>query len=353
MSFFYIENDGLVARFSQIQDAEKLIVPQRTLRVPDDGKKYPLPAGLGPFPMRYLEDFEANLPRPWVDRGGVIMPMYRADAMWIAFGQGYPCAIKIGAGRTNVLNGRRWTERLSRARQDYLVAPPQAALDGFCTGKDEVCQFVAVPLGRGEELMLEAEHGGIQIVIYPMKKERYDALRAAREQQGGDEEEDGGDVPDGMSQFAAGPRPVAVGLAAGGRMSERIFADEHGVDAWDQSARARCFVTLVDALQWSRITGGRPPNDPFTPADYERQGLPWFKYGDDDLKALEGAPALAAVKRPSSIAAGGGLQVLPAAGYVSPGDVTELRPVRPPRRSQHPSPVVRAYWAVRDKLLRR
>jgi hypothetical protein len=31
---------------------------QRTLRIPDDGKLYPLPPGLGSFPLRHLQDYE-------------------------------------------------------------------------------------------------------------------------------------------------------------------------------------------------------------------------------------------------------------------------------------------------------
>ena len=119
----------------------------------------------------------------WADRGGVLMPMRRGDAMWIAFDIGYPCAIKIGAGQTNVLNGRRWTERLTAAEQDYIVAPPQPALDGFRTREtDVVRQFVAVPLGSGylveQQIAGKGRHGGIQIVIHPMKAARYELLRA-------------------------------------------------------------------------------------------------------------------------------------------------------------------------------
>ena len=30
---------------------------QRTLRIPDDGKTYPLPPGLGPFPICQVKDY--------------------------------------------------------------------------------------------------------------------------------------------------------------------------------------------------------------------------------------------------------------------------------------------------------
>ena len=52
---------------------------QRTLRIPDDGRTYPLPAGLGAFPLRSLDDFPATAPASWLQRGGVV----RCDAVSI------------------------------------------------------------------------------------------------------------------------------------------------------------------------------------------------------------------------------------------------------------------------------
>ena len=39
---------------------------QRTLRIPDDGRTDPLPAGLGAFPLRSLDDFPATAPASWL-----------------------------------------------------------------------------------------------------------------------------------------------------------------------------------------------------------------------------------------------------------------------------------------------
>jgi hypothetical protein len=262
----------------------------------------------------------------------------------------YPCAIKIGTGRINVLNGRRWTERLSTAEQDYLVAPPQPALDGFRTREDDVVrQFVAVPLGRGysaeEQTTGKAEHGGIQVVLHPMKNARYELLRAEHAAAGGGGQKGPGWAKDVMSlDGAAEPTPMAI--AAGGRLRERIIADPFGIDCWDQSARIRCFFTLIDAGEWPSITDTPAPTAPFTTADYEREGLPWFEYYGDGLPAAGGASDVVEVKSMRDINAAGGLPSLGADGTIEPREVRRLRPVRPPRRSRHPSPVVRAYWTV-------
>src|SRR5439155_15643557 len=42
---------------------------QRTLRIPDDGKGYPLPAGFGNFLLRHVDDQHESVPAPWIERG--------------------------------------------------------------------------------------------------------------------------------------------------------------------------------------------------------------------------------------------------------------------------------------------
>ena len=44
---------------------------QRTLRIPDDDRTYPLPPGLGRFPLRHVDDFADRVPETWLERGGV------------------------------------------------------------------------------------------------------------------------------------------------------------------------------------------------------------------------------------------------------------------------------------------
>ena len=67
----------------------------RTLRLPDDGKTYPLPAGLGKFHLRHIEDGQ-NLPSYMLKRGGVMLPIYQAEALWFGFEANYPIALKVG-----------------------------------------------------------------------------------------------------------------------------------------------------------------------------------------------------------------------------------------------------------------
>ena len=88
---------------------------QRTVRIPDDGRTYPLPAGLGAFPLRSVDDFPATAPAFWLQRGGVVMPMDQSEALWISFSAWYPCAVKIAAGKINAVSGAAWTGAAQRA----------------------------------------------------------------------------------------------------------------------------------------------------------------------------------------------------------------------------------------------
>ena len=59
-------NNQLTFRFPEVhQKAVCSIDFQRTLRIPDDNREYPLPPGLGRFPVEHVEDFADKLPKAW------------------------------------------------------------------------------------------------------------------------------------------------------------------------------------------------------------------------------------------------------------------------------------------------
>jgi hypothetical protein len=124
---------------------------QRTLRIPDDGKTYPLPPGLGPFPVHRVRDYADRVPASWKEHGGVFLPMYQREALWLAFDAApwKPNAVQVGVGGVNAVSGEAWDERLRADPQNYLVCPEQPWLDGINTGDGRVRQFVAMPLAPG------------------------------------------------------------------------------------------------------------------------------------------------------------------------------------------------------------
>ena len=287
-----LNDDTLRFSFEDVhRDAICEIEFQRTLRIPDDGNHYPLPPGLGRFPLRHLDDYSERLPPNWHRRGGVIAPMYQAEALWINFrsNRGYPFAMKIGTGKRCAITGDSWCNHLNSDPQDYVVIPEQPWLDGFCVEKGVIRQFVAMPLGDGytveEQLTGEAEHGGIQLMVYPMKVEHYKELLAQRDRYSCIR----------LSMEAPALANADMGLAPGGKMKQEIYEDEYGLDAWDQRQSHRCFVSLVNSTQWLAITSERPPTLAPTARDYTSAGLPWFDYYGGDQEALSATRQLEGV----------------------------------------------------------
>ncbi len=313
-----LRHDELVFRFPDVHDdAVCRIAFQRTLRIPDDNREHALPPGLGRFPLRHVDDHLDKAPAGWAGHGGVFLPMYQAEAMWLEFSGSYPMAIKVAVGKIDALTGEAWTNELSAEPQNYLPVPDQPWLDGFCIGKGLIRQFVAMPLGEGytaeEQLTGEAQHGGLQIAAYPMQAARYEAWRQAR--------------AESMRMLYRAPPEEAyreMGLAPGGVMRQEIYEDEYGFEAWDRSARSRCFVHILNSLQFLDVAGAAPPSPPLTAADYTEAGLPWFEYYGGDLKALDGAGKLAGLDSVAAMKLKKGGGVLPYNDPVQPAVVEQL-----------------------------
>lgn len=326
----FLEQDALGFSFPEIHpDAKLRIGFQRTLRIPDDNREYPLPPGLGHFPLLHVDDYAAKVPEQWARRGGVFLPMYQAEAVWIRFDAWdcYPFAVKIAAGKINAVSGEAWQDGLSASPQDYAVAPGQPWLDGFSVDKTHIRQFVAMPLGEGhtaeEQLTGDAKFGGIQIVAYPMKRDRYEAILRARKAERAKFLVERALVCESRDAGA-----FDMGLAPGGLMRQSIYEDPHGLAAWDTSVHSRCYVHLLNSLQYASVTGRPLPTEPPSAKEYTAAGLPWFDYFDSDLKALAGSKVLAGL---DSLAAAGvkkGKTPLPENAPVSPGKVIVLGPTR-------------------------
>ncbi len=304
-----LERDTLGFRFPDVhENASCSIEFQRTLRIPDDDTDYPLPPGLGPFPLRHLDDYAARLPEEWQKRGGVIAPMHQSEAMWINFKsdyryrveRSYPFAVKIATGKICAVTGESWRNHLNSDPQDYVVLPEQPWLDGYCIERGVIRQFVAMPLGDGytveEQLTGAAQHGGIQIVAYPMKADRYEELIAPPKPV-----QDTLELSDCLDPdlcMVSG----SIGLAPGGRMKQDIYDDHYGLDAWDQRQASRCFVTIVNSVQWMAVTGEMPPTSPPNAKQYTEAGLPWFDYYGGDAEVISGAEKLSGTKSVAQIA---------------------------------------------------
>ena len=263
--------------------------------------------------------------------------------MWISFGSRchsgapeYPFAVKIATGKVCAVTGDNWTEHLNQDPQDYVVLARQPWIDGYCVEKGEIRQFIAMPLGEGytveEQITGAAEHGGIQIIAYPMKAERYEAILA--------EYEDRQRVYESVNAFQQSvvvASPPAMGLAPGGRMRQEIYDDPYGLDAWDQRHASRCFVTIANSGQWMAMTGEKPPTEPPTAKEYADAGLPWFDYYDGDATPVSGAEKFADLESVAEIGAKKGETPLPENESLTETRVVRLAPTGP-RPVREPDP---------------
>jgi hypothetical protein len=332
-------HDELVFSFPEVHTHAKLHLGfQRTLRIPDDGRDYPLPPGLGRFPLRHVDDFTERVPAGWRERGGVMFPMFQSEAMWVMFrpdhdperGVAYPFALKIATGKINAVTGQAWANGLNRGPQDYVVAPRQPWLDGYCVEKGVIRQFVAMPLGAGytaeEQITGKAEHGGVQVIAYPMKRDvferRFPKRHASRVAPAG--------APMLFSKRKMRGFAPEMGLAPGGRMKQEIYKDPFDFTDWDLEHSSRCFVHLTNSLAWRAITGDAPPTMPPTAKQYAQAGLPWFDYYDDSGKAVQSSGILGKLKSVLGMGQAKGEMPLPENESCAPQKTVSLNAKRSP-----------------------
>ena len=87
-----------------------------------------------------------------------------------------------------------------------------------------------------------------------------------------------------------------MGLGAGGKMRQKIYPDEYGIDAWDQENWGRVYVHIVNSMAYREITGSDPPPTPVSSRSYTQCGLPWFGLYDEAKGDLHPSDVLGSVK---------------------------------------------------------
>lgn len=291
---------------------------QRTLRVPDDGRDYPLPAGLGRLPLR-APRHRARQAAP-VETGrepfAALVPLHPAEATWLSFSRRHAFAVQVAAGGICAASGRPHVPALSRSPQNYLSVPTQPWLDGFRVDPHTVRQFVAMPLGHGYtvegQVTGEERRGGVQLRVVPLTVDTLwtnDVLPACearwrfltRPVDARDdllEERFSGALEE--IELQACCLGGAVGMGAGGRIRQEVYADPHPREEWDESAALAAEVRLVPAAEWPSLTGEPVPTKPPTPELYADAGIPWFDYETPTAPVLEPSP-LAGIKSANTL----------------------------------------------------
>lgn len=278
----------------------------RTLRVPEDGQDYPLPAGLGRFPIHRVEDYADKVPANWLEEGGFFIPLYQKEALFLQL-EGpvwHPTVAKVCVGKINAITGSSYTEHLSEINQDYVLIPYQRWLDGICSGEGLVKQFIAMPLGQGytveAQITDEEKFGGFQITIYDAMPGRFPdrdpEIDKRIRNRGG---LNAADLTDDYE--------LRMGIGAGGNIKQQIHKDHYGVNSWDVGRTRKFTIHLVNSLAYKSITGFDPPESPITTAEYTKAKIPWFSYYDEILPTIKPPSIFKRILGVSAIAKNRGL----------------------------------------------
>jgi len=263
---FDVKPEQLVFSFPEVhQDAHLTVEFHRTLKVPDNGRHYPLLRRRGRFALHHTRDYLDRVPLEWLERDGVMLPMYQSEAMSVSFrpaysaphGTLYPFAVQVAVGEYNAITGDPWRDDIDRDPQNYLVTTEQPRLDGFRTRRGTFRQFVSTPLGSsgywvGDAFRGELDCEIVELVVYPMQREVFDRRfpKVAAD----------ADVVELPMEAA---RPIAalasVAPVLGGRPCQEIYKDPFVIADWERSSRRRCVVHLTNSLHWFSIAGKRPP----------------------------------------------------------------------------------------------
>ncbi|KAF5661549.1 integral membrane protein [Fusarium circinatum] len=154
---------------------------RRTIRVPDNKNTSGLPPDKGAFPLFKIQDYARKLPLSMAQKGGMFIPMYQREALWIDFESTKTYAIRIHVGNVNIVSGepkvptlatelrRRQLLKKEKSIQDYIVVPDQKWIDGVATAPGQVRQLVAMPMATGTSIEVqmngEESTAGIQFDI--------------------------------------------------------------------------------------------------------------------------------------------------------------------------------------------
>jgi hypothetical protein len=279
----------IVGRFTRISF-------HRTLRIPEDGRDYPLPAALGRFPIHRVEDYADKVPTKWLKDGGFFIPIYQKEALFLQF-EGpiwHPTIAKVCVGKINAITGKQYSAALSKTHQDYVVIPHQKWLDGVCSGEGLVRQFVAMPLGQGytieAQITDEERFGGFQVVVFECASGRFHERNPSKDYWIKAAESNKRSTrlysASGPLWFDRDP-DVSMGIAAGGNIKQQIQKDSYGVESWNPNKMRNLTIHLVNSKSYKAITGFDPPESPITAEAYESARIPWFSDYDETVPAIK------------------------------------------------------------------
>lgn len=288
----------------------------KTYRVPDNQSISGLPPNCGRFEILNVNQYEVKLPRSISDKGGVLVPIRKYEALWLNFKArpNRPSAIQICAGKINCITGQLYDGFFTRPPlQDYVVVggrgQSQRWLDGWKTQDGIVRQFIATEQGEGQsieqQLTGKEEHGGIQLMVVeahphlfqpepqPESILRSMSFESYKSPQLNSSKMLGSD--NGSRSFSSNTMNVGMG----GKIEQMIYADTNNPSVWNSDSKQKVWVHLINPDFYEYLTGIRLPIDTVIPRWYASQNwhmLPqvmnWYKNtGETILNSLSSVPS--------------------------------------------------------------
>jgi hypothetical protein len=242
------------------------IIFHRTIKVPLN-EVSALPPSLGMFEINKVNE---HCPERW-DKNAYFIAMYDKEAMWMGFNTLEPKAVKINLNGINAVNGEQTISELKK--DNYLVAPPQPWLDGWKNKNGTVYQFVATSetdLSVGSQLLDKIADEFIQIEIFDPKEK----------------------LPLQARTGGQGMCLCCCGVAKGGEIEQKIYEDPYGVEVWNEKPTASEKIYIINASQYSEITGIALP----LPLKCEEYNGVWFHVDDQKMNDVAGTDAFDKLK---------------------------------------------------------
>lgn len=270
----------------------------RTVRVANGRAPSNLPPSLGRANLQKVANFRSACPDAW-DSEGYFIPLHDTEALWISFHASTPSAIIVGAGGVNALTGEPLGTKLENG--NYMVAPPQPWIDGW-KSKDDGCvyQFVATPYQKGEGLSVgeqilgdKSETGGIGIAVFEPTKPLI-PKHTPRETHTLSAYAVACSAPSNMmkSAITRSAKFSEMGVGKGGKITQKIYPDPHGIEVWKDSPSKVQVIYLVNAEAYAEITGVTIPK----PASHETYEGAWFGLDDSEESDVAGSNAFSKLK---------------------------------------------------------
>jgi hypothetical protein len=294
------------------------VVFHRTVRVPDGRQPSNLPPSLGRMDLYPVAKYAKRCPENW-EKEAYFLALHETEAMWMSFrSQAHPIAMLVGAGGINALSGEKLGITLEK--DNYLVAPPQPWLDGWKDKDGTVYQFVATAYKKGQGITVaeqlmgeESKTGAIGIAFFnPKDPSKLKAKHTPFE--GYTQSMTDGNFKWEASEFtaffgkvqatASASKPRAtlgarmrsafdeMGIGRGGKITQKIYPDPHGLDVWEQSPWATLACYLVNAEAFEEITGEKIPR----PVSSENYAGAWFGLKDKEEGDISGTNKFTGLK---------------------------------------------------------